>query len=331
MARFSIPRLRAGGLITNYFCSSKCRHCLYNCSPARPKHYLTPDRAGRLFEIAGAHGATALHIGGGEPFLAPETLGEILKTANLCGIGIDYVETNASWFKDTADACRILEMLRTCGLKTLLVSISPFHMEYIPLEKTKGVMAACEKTGIRVFPWVASFMPDLTSFDETKKHRFEKVLGKYGNAYLSRIRSRYWIHMGGRALTTFRPVFPLKSLERVLRENPDNCAGQLSDTGHFHIDLYGSYIPGLCSGLTISARDMAVPLSKNEYPVITVLARQGVSGLLAWAKENAGFSDTGKRYINRCDVCNDIRRFLFKKGMARKELNPPGYYEDWKT
>jgi len=45
MADFTINRLISGGLITNYFCSSKCRHCLYNAGPHRDKKYIDPETA----------------------------------------------------------------------------------------------------------------------------------------------------------------------------------------------------------------------------------------------------------------------------------------------
>jgi len=40
VAEFRIKRLVSGGIITNYFCTSKCRHCLYNCGPHREKRYI---------------------------------------------------------------------------------------------------------------------------------------------------------------------------------------------------------------------------------------------------------------------------------------------------
>ena len=45
LTEFKIRKLISGGLITNYFCSSRCRHCLYNCSPAWEKAYMTPQAA----------------------------------------------------------------------------------------------------------------------------------------------------------------------------------------------------------------------------------------------------------------------------------------------
>ncbi|MBW2207433.1 MAG: hypothetical protein JRG79_11030 [Deltaproteobacteria bacterium] len=35
-----INGLISGGMITNYFCTSSCGHCLYSCSPKREKDYI---------------------------------------------------------------------------------------------------------------------------------------------------------------------------------------------------------------------------------------------------------------------------------------------------
>jgi MoaA/NifB/PqqE/SkfB family radical SAM enzyme len=93
MNNFHINHLQSGGLITNYNCTSKCRHCLYNCSPSRPKDYIDKNTAKKCFKKAKALGADALHIGGGEPMLVPEKLESVLVAAEESGMTIDYVET----------------------------------------------------------------------------------------------------------------------------------------------------------------------------------------------------------------------------------------------
>ncbi len=72
-------------------------------------------------------GCRSVHIGGGEPLLRPDNLWKIMEVAGRLGVFVEYVETNSIWFKDLESAKRILCNLREKGLKTLLVSISPFH------------------------------------------------------------------------------------------------------------------------------------------------------------------------------------------------------------
>ena len=66
MAEFVIKKLRSGGLITNYFCSSSCGHCLYNCSPHWEKRYIDPYTVEKNLRAVRALGCRSVHIGGGE-------------------------------------------------------------------------------------------------------------------------------------------------------------------------------------------------------------------------------------------------------------------------
>ena len=111
MSQFVIQRLMSGGIITNYFCTSACRHCLYRSSPRREKRYLDPETAKKLLDCVRRLGCSAVHIGGGEPLLKPDKLGELLELARQFGIDVDYVETNSSWFRDADSSVRMLKQL----------------------------------------------------------------------------------------------------------------------------------------------------------------------------------------------------------------------------
>ena len=82
-------------------------------------------------------------IGGGEPFLNLDGLKMVVETALSLGMDIKYVETNSSWYRNIDSACQILSSPREIGLTALLISISPFHKEYIPFYKVKGVIETC--------------------------------------------------------------------------------------------------------------------------------------------------------------------------------------------
>ena len=327
MAQFQIKRLLSGGIITNYFCTSKCRHCLYNCGPHWEKRYMDPATAEDNLCMVRSLGCRSVHIGGGEPLLRPDNLTEILEIAGRVGVSIEYVETNSSWFKDLESAERILFSLREKGLKTLLVSISPFHNEHIPFFKVKGVIESCRKTGINVFPWINDFFKDLDEFNDLKTHSFKEYEDRFGKGYLLSVLRRYWIHMGGRALDTFRPVLTNKSPQQIIDENPGGCALELSDTSHFHMDLFGNYIPGLCSGLSISTKDLGKPLSENKYPVITTLFNSGIEGIYDLAHQAFAYAPIRSGYINKCDLCTEIRTVMVDNNYGGvSELNPKEFY-----
>ena len=330
MVEFEIKQLISGGLITNYFCTSSCKHCLYNCSPQWEKRYIDPVAVKKSLKTVRTLGCRSVHIGGGEPLLRPDKLATVLEIADDLDVSVEYVETNSSWFKDPDSAADLLLRLRKQGLNTLLVSISPFHNESIPFFKVKGVIEAAQRAGVGIFPWVTDFISDLSQFDPEKTHSLEEYTDMFGRNYLTGVLNRYWIHLGGRALETFRPLLGHKTFRQIKRESTGNCSSELSDTSHFHIDLFGNYIPGLCSGLSISIEDLGKPLSAETYPILTCLYRDGIRGLIKLAGDTAGFSPRRDLYINKCDLCTEIRSFLVQNDYhGSEELNPVEFY--WKS
>jgi hypothetical protein len=317
----------SGGIITNYFCTSRCGHCLYNCSPQWEKEYITPQTAEKNLRAVRSLGCRSVHIGGGEPLLRPEGLAAVLKIAEDLGVAVEYVETNSSWFKDSRSAEAFLTDLHARGLDTLLVSISPFHNEHIPFFKVKGVIEAARHAGVGIFPWVTDFVSDLSQLDPHKTHSLAEFSKLFGRDYLLQVLERYWIHMGGRALMTYGPLMGDKSYQQILDESPANCYDELSSTSHFHIDLFGNYIPGLCSGLAIARGHLGKPLSDESYPILTTLGRHGIRGLVKMAAEDLGYIPQKDLYINKCDLCNEVRTYMaLNNYWDSTELKPEEFY-----
>lgn len=326
MQELAIQALSSGGLITNYYCRSACRHCLYRCSPQWPKEYITPDVARQNLHVIRRLGCHSIHIGGGEPLLQPEALRQVLEVARESGVAVEYVETNSSWYRSHEAACAILEKLAGNGLETLLVSISPFHNEFIPFYKIKGVLTACREVGISVLPWISEFLSDLSVFDDRTTHRLEEYEQHFGAGYTAMLPQRYWISSGGRALETLGPYAPHHPVEEILEANRWGC-GELANVSHFHIDLYGNYVPGLCAGLAIRREDLGAPLNPEFYPILSCLYTQGVGGLFAYAQDRYGVTPPAAEYASKCHLCYALRRVLVvEKDVNSIELQPYGHY-----
>ena len=321
----AIKRLFSGGLIVNYNCTSRCGHCLYACSPQRDKDYIDPARAEDCLRAVKALGCGSVHVGGGEPFINTDGLAAVLEAARSAKVGIEYVETNSSWFKDPGSAREVLAGLRQSGLKRLLISISPFHNEHIPFYKVKGVIEACRQTGLDIFPWIPQFYPEVESFDDARPHPLAEYAERFGRDYLQKITGRYWVHFGGRAAYTFSEIFECLPWPDLLSRHPRGC-GELLDVSHFHVDLYGQYVPGLCSGLSMALEDLGRPLDPDKYVLLNILFESGIKGLFESARRDYGFAPQEK-YLNKCHFCLDIRRYLALK-VAREfpELSPKGFY-----
>lgn len=324
--QLQIDYLQSGGLIANYYCSSACAHCLYRCSPKWPKEYIEPETVRKNFDIIRRLGCRSVHIGGGEPLLRPEALGKILDIALESGISIEYVETNSSWFRNEQEACSLLEQLANKGLGTLLISISPFHNEFIPFYKVKGVVEACRRTGISIFPWVSDFVDDLNAFDERRTHSLVEYEQRFGPHYVESLPRRYWISPGGRALETFARFSPARSVSQIMAKNSQGCA-ELAEVGHFHLDFYGNYIPGLCAGLSIHRDDLGKALDPGEYPIISRLYSGGIAEFIDYAVETYGYASKRDDYSSKCALCYDARHFLVvEHRLDSKELQPREHY-----
>jgi hypothetical protein len=321
----TIRRLQAGGIITNYDCTSSCGHCLYRCGPHREPDYIDEQTLRNAASIMRRLGCRSVHVGGGEPFSKPDKLADMLAVADDLGLGIEYVETNSSWFSDLDSACELLEELRGLGLGSLLVSVSPFHNARIPFRKVRGVLEACRRTRLHPFVWVPGFIEEIAALGEEETHKLSEYEKRYGPDYLTGIPNRYWVHFGGRALSTFARVLPLDSADEVLGDNQRGCR-ELTRTEHFHIDLYGNYVPGLCAGLAIRAEDLGEPLDPDRYPLLVLLYDRGIQGLHDLATREHGFEPRERGYISKCDLCDHIRRHLARQKLYESELRPAGFY-----
>jgi len=328
MQHLSINRLESGGLITNYQCSSRCGHCLYRCGPRWPADYIEDTTARSNMETMLELGCSSIHIGGGESLLKPDRLCNVLDIAADTGMKVEYVETNSSWVKSSDIACGILEKMMKSGLSTLLISISPFHNEYIPFTKVKTLMAACRKTGMAVFPWIPEFINEIECFDDKKTHERVEYEERFGEDYWDDLPNRYWISMGGRALETFGKAGARSTVHMLMSRSRSGCR-ELGQTDHFHIDLYGNFIPGLCTGLSIACGDLGRELLPEEYPVVTTLYNEGIGGLLHLAMEQYGFEAAKPSYRVKCELCHEIRKYLVLEcKLDTKELQPGGHYRN---
>jgi hypothetical protein len=318
-------RLGSCGIIANYVCSSKCRHCMYASSPEWPKDYMEAGLADEIFRLLREHGCRSVHIGGGEPLLRPDRLLPVLDAAAKNGVGIEYIETNASWYRDEKRAGEVITDLRRHHVETLLISVDPYHNEYVPFRKIKGLIAACERYGMGVFLWRMEFWDDLEAAgDDSVVHSLEEYEEIFGDDYRLRLAQRYHLNLRGRALQTYREHLRDQPVEELFdRSSP--CR-ELLGIHHFHVDLYGNFVPPACSGISLDLRDAVAGADPEKYPVYRALVSSGIKGLYEYAAEYFGYTPK-ESYKGKCDLCYDIRSYLvLRKNLNLPDLQPTGHY-----
>ena len=326
VSRLKIERLFSGGVITNYYCSSACKHCLYNSSPSWKKEYMTEEMADKVFKTLKNFSVFSVHIGGGEPFLNFEGLKKVIQKANENDVYIEYIETNASWVENEDDVKRKLRELKNLGIETILVSISPFHNEYIPFKKVLRLIQLLDEVGIGIFPWIESFANEIRRLNIDKTHSLSECKDIFGENYIRYLPQRYYLTLNGRAIKTFEEYFPTKTADEIIK-NSSACF-ELYSKSHFHMDLFGNFIPNPCVGFRISIDDLGKELDTSKYFFVSLLYTQGVKGLFEFAKENYGYTPS-KRFLNKCSLCFDIRRFLvLDKNVEAPDLGPREFYEN---
>jgi len=325
--RLNIGPLAGGGLVLSWRCSSRCRHCLYGSGPwrtdGRPASDADLDRL--LDDLHARAPHAAWHIGGGEPFLDPDLLEKTIDGMVRRGMFLQYVETNASWVTDPGQTEALLRRLAGVGLRCLLISVSPFHAEFVPLARTRLLIQAAR----RFLPhaplvWIPDFLTDLEGIDADHPLPFDTFLAGHGRDYGVGLTERYGLVAAGRTgrfLAAQGATFPT---DELLRQAP--CRRRLADTSHFHVDAEGNYVPGLCAGLRWPWSSLPGPIDLAGFPLLQHLADGDLAGL--WKKAVlAGFEGL-PAYASPCDLCTHVRQFFYARDPAAcPELGPAGFYD----
>lgn len=140
-----------------------------------------------------------------------------------------------------------------------------------------------------------------------------------------RLLKKYGINIKGRALKTYKPMMKKQPFEQILKESsPCNL---LSGTYHFHIDLYGNFIPQSCPGFSIPLRELVHGADPGKYPIFNSLKSEGIGGFVELAVKEYGYKPR-EEYVEKCDLCYDIRNYLvLELGLDLADLKPVNHYK----
>ena len=314
-----IERLRHGGIMTNYQCPAACRHCLYACSPKRDGDYITRESAGEICKLLALGGCRSVHIGGGEPFLNFDGLIALLETAKKNGIRVEYVETNAFFAADEAQAKRYLLALFKAGADTLCISLDPFHAEYVPFALPLRLAEICRRNNFGYFLWQERFLQSMSQLAPAVAHNRESLEKHISPKYIIKTANSYGLNIGGRAVNIEEEFAEAKPTRNLLTTMPCHS---LKSTDHFHVDLYGRFIPPGCTGIVIPLEEAVNGMPAGKYPVFEALISGGVAELVSFAQKQ-GFKPEEK-YTSSCVLCFYTRKWL-SENTSHPELDAKHY------
>jgi hypothetical protein len=267
----------------------------------------------------------SIHIGGGEAMLNLPHLVELIRRAGEHKLRISYLETNGFWAVGYDRAVDVFQELADAGLTSVLVSVSPFHNEFIPFEQTRTAVEAARRVfgSANTMLWTAEMYRAYCELDEHTTHTLEQsveVLGLQTEEEI--VWGAYPLVPSGRAVDALRTYYPARPAAEL---QGATCKADLLDTSHFHIDPYGNVFTGLCPGLQVATVDDLHPdLYPEQHPIVTTLMQHGPHGLMELAMEHGYRPSEG--YVGKCDLCLDVRRHLHQTGLYA-ELQPSAFYE----
>jgi hypothetical protein len=304
--------------MTTYACTARCAHCLYCSSPRANSGFMTAETADDIARTLRHMGVRSMHIGGGEPFMHRPSLHAAINAMTENGLDVDYIETNAFWYRDDASA---MELVRELGAP-IMVSVDPFHAEFVPPEKPLALAAAMEEARWPHFIWQEKFIRRIVPLCRGRRLTRAELREGLGEDYMAETARSYGVSVNGRALGIARSIYAPRPAEELL--DGESCG--LTRGMHCHIDLYGNYIPPFCPGLALNIHDLEV-VDPEKYPVFTRLERGGVRALWNYARES-GFEPDPDGYITKCDLCIKIRAWLMKRRPSA-DLGPECFYREF--
>lgn len=317
-------RMSYSGVITNYNCPAACRHCMFCSSPRAGKDFIAPEMAEIISVKLAQAGVSSMHIGGGEPFLNFEALCGLLRAMKKAGVGVDYIETNAFWCRDTEEIMERLRILQELNVDTVMASVDPFHIEFVPLERPLRLVQALRRAGMDYFVWQDRFLERLLPLDVSQTHGKDELVQLLGEDYIEETAREYGIGVNGRALSIAKKLYVNQPAGRLAASEP--CTSILSGR-HCHVDLYGQVIPSGCPGISIELDDfIAGRLPAEKYPAAYRLYTGGTAALLDYAQAE-GFEPDPEGYPTRCSLCYSIRAWL-NGHRPSQDIAPECFYQE---
>ncbi len=337
MDKLIIPEPFSGGILLSYKCNSECQHCMYACSAKWSEDWISirdlTDVLSQLaalikpkypsgFERIGIN--YGLHLTGGEPFLNYPLLVEATRIADTFGIPSLFVETNCFWCINDRDVLEKLKQLKEVGLHSILISVNPFILEYVPFERTeRAIRISKEVFGNNIMVYQEFFYNQFKALHLQNTLSFEDYYKKVGPDCLRYVE----MFPMGRASYRLDNFYRRYSADKFFGTS---CREELTRDWHIHVDNYCNYMAGYCGGISLgNAKQLNTFCDEgiilDDHLILKFLISD-IKELFTFAVNHFKYQELSKGYTSKCHLCVDIRRHLVKHSNEFRELQPREFY-----
>ena len=299
-----VDTFRVGLLLTER-CNIACGHCWFDSGPDKTATMTLQEARGYIDQARDMPTVEWISFTGGEPFLLPEMLLDLVGYASERDLRTECV-TNCFWAETEERAATVLGGLVEAGLDVINISCDDFHQRHIPFDSVRNCYRAARSLGLKT---VVMCAPSRSS--AFRIGRIAEMLGDDGIHILGDGEPE--APVSALAVETgFVPVGRAASIPReewLVGESPVEgpCRTVLRDVG---ITSGGRVLPccsvaSLVEDVTLGnagKRRLASLIEEaGRRPVFKALATIGPAELA----ERLGIMEKG-RYVSRCHLCYKV-------------------------
>ncbi len=318
MKKYIISKWNLAGINITYRCLNKCRHCIYEASPKR-KEVMEKKDVDKVVKFLKKQELTisSLHIGGGEPLLYPDLCLYVAKRLKEETLFLDFVETSFHTNLDEDELFDVIDELFNLGMQRLVVSYTPFHLEWMSLDRLEYFIYKCYKRyGVwKITVWVPGFSRKIYQILDDNLYldwnKFENFLSEDYYDLIDYVdENDFPLSIIGRAAFSLDKFYYKYSAEKFKN---DHCAYELLNAKHGHVGPKGEVTLNFCSHLIVGTvedfyNDFSVEVPENS--IFSILVSKGPYALYQYAKK-LGFSE--REFATKCHLCSKLSKFLKKK------------------
>ena len=297
------------GIVITNRCTAACKFCGWRCSP-KNHGVIDLNMAKDAIDQAVSLGLTRrLGLTGGEAFLYPDLVRDILKYGREKGYKLCSIATNGfwgAWSDEKIDA--VLEPLEDC-CDLISFSYDSFHAEYIPEESIWHAAESAGRHGIKFHISVA---------DVKGEKGAGPFLASLSEKALKRSYDFYPLQQIGNAMD-----MPAEMFCRDLTREEVSCKGfglftllydgrvfPCCNPGIFDTDLYMGNIK------ETSLKDMLE--SSDVFKYMRLLCNKDYYRRLIIRAEEAGLINVPEKVVSGCEICH----WMFRDKKIADQIYP---------